>query len=425
MTVDTELVGCAPRLELEAQRLALLHYLQLLDTPAEAVFDAITRLAAQLTERPIALIGLADADRIWFKSRVGLHAAQSPRDISFCGFAIASTDIFEVPDSRADPRFAASPLVTGYPNVQSYAGMPLRVAGLPMGTVCVVGHEPSALTPSQRGGLRDLGRVATELLEQRLASLGKSYFIGRMNHEIRIPMNAILGFSQLLEMELEPASPPAKKVHHILVAGRHLLEIINESLQLIELESGTVQPSEADFDLTPLLDDLCQLLTPLAQARSIRLQQQLPVSLILRSDARRTRQVLANLLSNAIKYSRQGAQVTVSAGNELCADGVDTWVAVQDEGPGLTAQQIGRLFKPFERLGQERGAVEGTGLGLTLSQRLVQTMGAYIEVESKPGTGSTFRVRWGAWSNGSGGVQNGVVPTDDQAVRARTQVGAR
>ena len=111
MDTTAPLTGCAPRIEGEAQRLALLHSLELLDTPAETAFDAITKLAAQITGRPIALIGVVDAERTWFKSRVGLDAVQAPRDISFCGFAIAATDVFEVPDAHADPRFTSNPLV--------------------------------------------------------------------------------------------------------------------------------------------------------------------------------------------------------------------------------------------------------------------------------------------------------------------------
>ena len=170
MNTFAPLTSCAPPLESEAQRLALLHSMALLDTPAETAFDAITRLAAQITGRPIALIGLVDAERTWFKSRIGLDATESPNDVSFCRAAIASEDIFEVHDTLADPRFADNPLVTGAPHVRFYAGMPLRVAGLPMGTVCVVDHEPHHLDEAQRDALRQLGHLTTELMERRLAS---------------------------------------------------------------------------------------------------------------------------------------------------------------------------------------------------------------------------------------------------------------
>ncbi len=386
MEPTTNLIGCAPRVEGEAQRLALLHSLELLDTPAESAFDALTRLAAQITGRPIALIGLVDAERTWFKSRVGLDAAESPRDISFCGFAIAAEDVFEVPDAHADARFVANPLVTGAPHVRYYAGVPLRVSGLPMGTVCVVDHRPYRLDEGQREALRELGRLGTELLERRLASRAKTEFIGHLNHEMRTPMNAILGFGQLLQLELDADSRAGRQAQHIVEAGRHLLELIDESLDLMRLESGASNIELADIDLVPVVSAVGQLIVPMAHARRIELQTRLPQTLCVRADARRARQVLLNLASNALKYSPEGSRVGLSAG----FDGEHPWVAVADNGPGLTRQQIERLFKPFERLGQERGAVPGSGLGLALSSRLIEAMGGRIEVASTPGRGSVF-----------------------------------
>jgi signal transduction histidine kinase len=389
MDPSAALTGCEPRLDSEAARLALLHSMELLDTPAETSFDAITRLAHQITGRPIALIGLVDAERTWFKSRIGLDAVQSPRDISFCGFAIEAEDVFEVPDAHADPRFVDNPLVTGAPHVRYYAGMPLRVTGLPVGTVCVVDHMPYRLSAAQLDGLRQLGHLTTELLERRLASRAKSEFIGHMNHEMRTPMNAILGFGQLLQLEAEPGSRTARHVQHIVDAGRHLLELIDESLDLMRLEAGVGRLELADVDLVPLVSEVGTLVSPLARARCIELEYRLPASLPVRADARRARQVLLNLASNAIKYSAEGAVVALSAGGEA-----QPWVSVRDGGPGLTAEQIGRLFKPFERLGQDHGKVQGSGLGLALSRRLAEAMGGRIDVRSAPGVGSVFTVRW-------------------------------
>lgn len=389
MDITPALTGCAPRLAGETERLALLHSLELLDTPAETAFDAITRLAAQITGRPIALIGLVDAERTWFKSRVGLDAAESPRDISFCGFAIAAEDVFEVPDSHADARFIANPLVTGAPHVRYYAGVPLRVGGLPMGTVCVVDHQPHRLDDGQRDALRELGRLGTELLERRLASRAKTEFIGHLNHEMRTPMNAILGFGQLLQLELERDSRPGRHAQHIVEAGRHLLELIDESLDLLRLEAGAAPIDVTPLDLVPVLSAVGRLVAPMALSRRIELEMRLPQTLCAVADARRAKQVLLNLASNAVKYSPEGSRVDLSAGS----DGQQAWIAVADRGPGLTVDQIQRLFKPFERLGQEKGAIPGTGLGLALSSRLTEAMGGQIDVRSVPGAGSVFTLR--------------------------------
>ena len=386
MIPSTALTGCAPAIEGEAERLALLHSLELLDTAAEPTFDAITRLAAQITGRPIALIGLVDAQRTWFKSSVGLDVRESPRDISFCSFAIAEPDVFEVRDARTDPRFQHNPLVTGEPRVRFYAGMPLRVGGLPMGTICVVDPEPYELTPAQRDGLRDLGRLSTELLERRLASRAKTEFIGHMNHELRTPLNAILGFGQLLQMEHDPASRTAQRAQYIVDAGGHLLKLIDESLDIMRLESGGSRLDMTDVDLVPLLAAVGRLMQPMAQARHITFDLELPATLHVKADEMRTKQVLLNLTGNAIKYSRDGGRVALRAG----ASGLAAWVDVADNGPGLSGEEIGRLFKPFERLGQDRGSVPGTGLGLALSSRLCNAMGGRIGVRSAPGQGSVF-----------------------------------
>ncbi len=149
----------------EAERLRALHDLLLLDTPAEEVYDRITRLAQRLFDVPIALVSLIDADRQWFKSRQGLAAEQTPRDVSFCGHAILGSEVFLVPDALADPRFADNPLVTGAPNVRFYAGAPLSVdAGLRVGTLCLIDHQKRSLSEEQLQTLRDLAEWANATL---------------------------------------------------------------------------------------------------------------------------------------------------------------------------------------------------------------------------------------------------------------------
>lgn len=391
MNTFAPLTRCIPALDSEAQRLALLRSMALLDTPAETAFDAITQLAAQVTGRPIALISLVDAERTWFKSRVGLEATESPNDFSFCRVAIASDDLFEVPDAQVDPRFSNNPLVTGEPYLRYYAGMPLRVAGLPMGSVCVVDHVPYQLDASQRNALRHLGQLTVELLERRLASHAKTEFIGHMNHEMRTPMNAILGFGQLLQLEVRPGSREATHVRQIVEAGHHLLELIDESLDLMRVEAGDMQLELQPIDLVPMLTDVAALLRPVADRHQITLHLELPHALCARGDPRRTQQVMLNLASNAIKYGRDGSQIHLSAGT---ADDGSSWAAVKDDGAGLTPEEIDRLFKPFERPAHERGHVQSTGLGLALSVRLIEAMGGHLQVSSEVGQGTMFTVTW-------------------------------
>ena len=154
----------------EDRRIEALHRYGVLDTSPEQTLDDLTALASTLCGRPIALVSLVDTNRQWFKSRFGLDATETPRDVAFCAHAILEEEpIFEVPNALDDHRFHDNPLVTGEPNVISYAGATLRTpSGLPLGTLCVIDHVPSALTPDQRLGLERLGRLAEAMLEQRL-----------------------------------------------------------------------------------------------------------------------------------------------------------------------------------------------------------------------------------------------------------------
>lgn len=151
----------------EQARLAKLKELAVLDTPPDAVLDAIVAAASAMAQAPIALISLVDAQRQWFKARVGLDASETPRDLAFCAHAIHGTEILEVPDSRQDERFAKNPLVQGAPHVIFYAGTPLTTSdGHAVGTLCIIDHVPRNLSDSQRESLAHLGRAVTMLLER-------------------------------------------------------------------------------------------------------------------------------------------------------------------------------------------------------------------------------------------------------------------
>jgi GAF domain-containing protein len=152
----------------EVERLRVLLELRVLDTPRERFFDDLAFLAAHVCDTPIALVTFVDGSRQWFKARVGLETIETPRDVAFCAHAILGDDIFEVPDSHEDDRFAHNPLVTGYPGVRFYAGAPLLTSdGYALGTVCAIDRQPRKLTDEQREALRTLSRLIVAELELR------------------------------------------------------------------------------------------------------------------------------------------------------------------------------------------------------------------------------------------------------------------
>ena len=226
------------------------------------------------------------------------------------------------------------------------------------------------------------------------ANEAKSDFLSRMSHELRTPMNSILGFGQLLQ---RAALPPeqGRSVDHILKAGRHLLNLINEVLEIARIEANQQQLSLEPVHAATLLGEALALVRPTAEQRPVQLALHAPrgTDAYVRADQQRLMQVMLNLLSNAIKYNRAGGTVELLARPvEAAGESGFLAIGVRDTGPGIPADRRGELFVAFSRLGAEGSGIEGTGLGLALSQRLVEAMGGRLRVESTVGEGSTFWV---------------------------------
>ncbi|KQQ87316.1 ATP-binding protein [Massilia sp. Leaf139] len=236
--------------------------------------------------------------------------------------------------------------------------------------------------------------LANAIDEARKANQAKSAFLSSMSHELRTPLNAILGFAQILTSQSLPTTEAQKKefANHILKSGRHLLTLINEILDLAKVESGTITLSMEPVGLGEILGECQSMIEPLAAARGIRVLFPQQVDAVLLADRTRLKQVLLNLLSNAIKYNRDAGAVVLDCaqvGRERLR------ISIQDTGMGLTADQVDNLFQPFNRLGQEAGAQEGTGIGLVVTRRLVELMNGTINVTSSPGVGSVFTIELG------------------------------
>ncbi len=222
------------------------------------------------------------------------------------------------------------------------------------------------------------------------ANQAKSAFLSSMSHELRTPLNAILGFAQILTSDSLPSTLAQKKefAGHILKSGRHLLTLINEILDLAKVESGAVTLSMEPVGLDEILAECRSMVEPIAAQRRVRVLFPGPTGAAVMADRTRLKQVLLNLLSNAIKYNRENGAVVF----DCVADGASVRLSVQDTGIGLRPEQVAALFQPFNRLGQENGSEEGTGIGLVVTRRLVELMGGAITVSSSAGVGSVFSI---------------------------------
>lgn len=265
--------------------------------------------------------------------------------------------------------------------------------------------EGQSLQPIRRSGdeIGQLARSVTraeQLLASRAAELTaardealratqeKSRFLSRTSHELRTPLNSILGFTQLLRMS-DLSDEDHDATERIIGAGRHLLVLINELIDIARIESGEINLSLEPVPVAALIEEVSQLIGPLAAERLITITGdcQRPV-LAARADRQRVSQVLLNLVSNAVKYCHRGGTITISCRQ----DAESASVIVSDTGPGLTQADLERIFVPFERLDAEQAGIEGTGIGLPLSRTLTEAMGGQLSASSVPGQGSAFTV---------------------------------
>jgi len=261
---------------------------------------------------------------------------------------------------------------------------------------------------SAEGEVDALNDVGVDVTESRAAATAKSAalaaerelraksrFLARMSHELRTPLNAILGFARLLRAEPAEASAAVRsdRLAHIENAGRHLLALLDDILDLSKVEGGEMRIERTPVHLQPQVQQVLALVEPQARQFGVKLEAG-ALDLVALADATRLRQVLLNLVTNAIKYNRPGGRVHIDAqsrGDE------HVWLRVSDTGRGLTPEQLSRLFDPFDRLGAETTGVEGTGIGLTIVKGLVERMGGELQVSSTPDVGTTFELRlWAA-----------------------------
>lgn len=386
----------------EKARLEELDAYRVLDTPAEKAYDDITYLASQICEAPIALVSLVDKERQWFKSRVGLDATETSRDLAFCAHAINEpTELFVVGDASNDVRFAMNPLVTSDPNIRFYAGAPLTTAsGNAMGTLCVIDRVPRQLDEQQTASLQALARMVVAHMELRrardraeAADHDKLLFLANMSHEIRTPLNAILGLSEVISVEmLGPIGDDRYREYasDINESGEHLLALVDDILDLSRIEANELTLDESIVRLDQPIEAAIRMLTLRAEDKGVRLHHDIPATLPkVRIDERRLRQVIINLVTNAIKFTPEGGGVSITAASS--ADG-GIELKVSDDGIGMSAADIEKALTPFGQVSNHASAELGNGLGLPITKRLVEAHQGVFELRSSPSKGTTVAI---------------------------------
>jgi signal transduction histidine kinase len=405
----------APPHPQEEARLAALDTLEILDTLPEARFDDLTRLASHLCGTPIALVSLVDHYRQWFKSRIGLETPETPRDFAFCAHAILGEQLFVVEDAHADERFHDNPLVTGGPHLRFYAGIPIKGAsGHPLGTLCVIDHQPRQLTPSQAEALavlgrqveaqlllrlrvRELERREEELRSQRdtLASIQqqKDLLLHKVMHDFKAPLSSILTnatftlYRPHLPEELLRAARDIRDTADGL--QRTVSNLLDASGEELPLALHATQ-FDAHLLLSEVARDFQQRLvsSPRRFAQNIKL-----VEPLLTADRELLRRTLVNLLDNSFQYTALGSsKVTLEASNP--EPGL-LELRVRDEGPSISPAARAHLFEPHlpEHTPTTGRAEGGNRLALAFCRRAVQAHGGWLWVEDNHPKGVAFCAR--------------------------------
>lgn len=413
--LETSYMSQLPTQTNEARRIQELYKYQILDSGPEHAFDEIAKVASLCCGTEMAAITFIDKDRQWLKSKVGIAASETPRDVSFCTHAIEHPQIMVVPDARADSRFANNPMVTSEPRICFYAGAPLETeAGARIGTLCVMDTHIKNLNKYQIEILEILSRHVIHLLDFRyqvnslsnmaremnqirnkavdLARL-KSEFLSNISHELRTPLAGVMGLVEVLKYtDLNPEQ--GQYIDAISTSANNLLEVVNKILDISRIEAGLTSIDTSKFELNSLLQDLERRFHYSARSKNLDfriLSVDQPYSFW--GDKRRITQILNNLLANAIKFTDHGKVFLETKVQKLQGPRYHVRFEVHDTGPGINKKTFEGMFHTFSQadasLTRNFG---GLGLGLSISKQLAELMGGEIGVDSQVGLGSVFWV---------------------------------
>lgn len=386
--------------ENEKERLKALESLALLDTPAEEVYDALTWLACEICQTPMAILNLLDQDRQWFKSSQGLNIRETDRRFAFCNYTILEPGkVNIVPDCRLDERFKDNPLVTGPPYIAFYAGIALLYEGqYAIGTLCVGDTRANTLNESQQEALIKLAGQAICLFELRAKSMQLNSLTNRNEllqnfahktaHDLKSPLNQISGISQILKAgyDVQTKAEVTQQLDYLQHAADHLRKLIDDILRYSSNEK-LLNKENSWIDLSDFLHEIVNLLD---FKKEFEIHYPENAGKICTNRAA-LEQIILNLLSNALRHNDK-EKIEVNFGfkqNHNCYE-----FFVQDNGPGIPKEVKERLFQPFVKQNErDRFGEKTTGIGLSTVQHLVEGLGGEIKVESKPRQGTRFQFK--------------------------------
>ena len=382
----------------------------------QVVLDTLAESAARLCEADLVNIGRPRGDGTFrqeatygFSPTLKEYLDRTPLKVgrgSALGRAVLERATVHILDAQTDPEYQMAGAKIG--GVHTMLAVPLMREGLPIGVIVLGRYSVRAFTDRQIELISSFADQAVIAIENvRLfdeiqdksrqlaqASQHKSQFLANMSHELRTPLNAIIGVSEMLREDAEAANQDTEPLDRVLGAGRHLLALINDILDLSKIEAGRMELQLETFPLAPLIADVVKTIEPLAAKNANQLAVKCDGAIgMLHADQMRLRQALLNLMSNANKFTERGSiAIEARHGQE---DGRDcVIIEVADTGIGMTPEQMGKLFQEFSQAdASTTRKYGGTGLGLAISKRFCQMMGGDITVESEPGRGSTFTIR--------------------------------
>ncbi|MFT5758361.1 MAG: signal transduction histidine kinase [Alteromonadaceae bacterium] len=373
----------------ETQRMEELLRYEVLDTEDERALDELTQLASTICGTSISLISLVDKDRQWFKSRVGLNAPETPREIAFCSNAILQDHVFEVPDTLEDERFVDNPLVTGAPDIRFYAGAPLvSTSGMPIGTLCVIDTEPKKLNEKQELALNILAKQVISQLELRLRNRqlermqkDQEKIFAVMSHDLRSPFNGILGLSKILHQSADTLEPEiiVEMADDILASSLIFYQLLDEILQWSRNQLGAVHVELKTIALNPLITETLDFMKESFILKKLNIKHTINENTEAMADVNLTKTIIRNLLANAIKYTPEQGNINIETQS---IDG-KVQLVITDTGKGVPLEIQASLFSDCVSSQCGTQGELGNGLGLSLCGDFARKQHGYLSLDKE------------------------------------------